>query len=248
MTFVLLILVILATGYLAFRIDQASQQKRELTFKRMEALQTAILNYRRKNHRLPCPAVGSYTIASQYMGVEAANPGSCTGGTPAAGFTAANIAGGTVPTRTLGLSDDFMLDGWGRRFTYAVDMRATSACSFVTYEMDDATVGFTINNASGSAITSNAWYTIISHGQNGHGGYLPSGVRYSANSSNTDEQTNCHCDASAAATAFGGVFVDKPATLSSASALNRYDDITRYALRGQIRSTQDETGATEVCP
>lgn len=248
MTLVLVIIMLVGTSYLTYAMARAEQQKTDLTNKRMDEIQQALLRYRGVNHALPCPASGAATIASQYNGTAAANAGSCTGGTPAASVTGTNLAIGVVPTRTLGLDDTYLTDGWGRRFTYAVDTRATSACSFTNYGPTDTSFGLTVNDASGNAQTSLAWYVLLSHGVNGHGAFMPSGARYSAGSTNVDEQLNCHCDATATATPPTRIFINRAITLDATDRLNSYDDSLRYAERSQIRSTHDELGTTETCP
>jgi len=63
--------------------------------------------------------------------VEAANPGSCAGGTPAIAAASTDAANSTVegalPFRQLSLPEEFMYDGWGRKFAYAVDRRVTAS-------------------------------------------------------------------------------------------------------------------------
>lgn len=101
-------------------------QKRSLTNERLKVIQDAIRVWRAANQRIPCPADGTLPFTSANFGVEAATPGTCTGGTPAANFTGgSHTVGGIIPVRTLGLADEYALDGWGRRFTYIVDAYAT---------------------------------------------------------------------------------------------------------------------------
>lgn len=178
--------------------------KQATTRQRMEAIEKATQAFMAQNLRRPCPASGTYATTNQYFGIEAANPGFCTGGTPAADFndaqtvvgtyvttaktltaltgltginlgsyitgpnmptngfvasidtatqvtmdkypTAANtrnvtfttFAAGTVPVKTLGLPDEYALDGYGRRIMYVVDKRATRPYS--TYTASPPTV------------------------------------------------------------------------------------------------------------
>jgi prepilin-type N-terminal cleavage/methylation domain-containing protein len=100
---------------------------------------------------------------------------------------------GAVPAHSLGLSNKYMTDGWGRKFTFQVskvlcgsDLGTTpgaglsveasrmKGCTSDDYEDNNGD----ITVSSGSAvITSNASYVIISHGANGKGAFLPSGVK-----------------------------------------------------------------------
>src|SRR5438045_3526247 len=116
------------------------------TYKRMTRIEDAMKSFMTANQRRPCPASGTYAESSQYFGREAATPGTCTGSTPASDFTdGGNIVAGVVPTKALNLPDEFMYDGFGRRFTYAVDKRATlgTSCASTT------TGGITVRSSSG---------------------------------------------------------------------------------------------------
>src|SRR5690242_8346084 len=99
------------------------------------------------NGRRPCPADGQYAINNANFGVEAATPGTCTGSTPAAPFGpdagTSYVVGGTIPTKTLNISDDYAFDGWGRRMTYVVDTRATKASTCYTLQ------NYPTNNGTG---------------------------------------------------------------------------------------------------
>jgi hypothetical protein len=99
------------------------------TIKKLNMVETRLTGFQLYNGRLPCPADGQYQEQTPNFGVEAANPGSCTGGTPAAplGPDAGTgyIVAGTIPTKALHLGDEYGYDEWGRRITYVVDTRAT---------------------------------------------------------------------------------------------------------------------------
>lgn len=110
----------------------------DLTMKRMVAIEHAIRGYRTANGgRLPCPASGALNITDNNFGREigslqtiasAALSNLCVGAdyTPDnATASLATLAAGMVPVRTLNLPEEYALDGYGRRFTYVVDKRAT---------------------------------------------------------------------------------------------------------------------------
>jgi type II secretory pathway pseudopilin PulG len=93
-----MIAVVVASGSTIF---SASLQQREFkeTQAKMQAIQRALLNFRIVNNRIPCPADATQAVgatSSNYFGVEAATPGTCTGGTPAANFTATTTASGNT--------------------------------------------------------------------------------------------------------------------------------------------------------
>src|ERR1700736_3699689 len=51
---------------------------------KLERVEEAMRAFMAKNGRRPCPADGQYAFNTANFGVEAATPGTCTGGTPAA--------------------------------------------------------------------------------------------------------------------------------------------------------------------
>src|SRR4051794_17028225 len=94
--------------------------------------------------------------------------------------------------------------------------------------------GISVTDASGVAgnRTRGAVYALVSFGADGHGGYLKGGARMNAGSTNTDEQTNCHCDSSASAAGYAAAhppgyaasYVGKDATENPASSTDKFDD------------------------
>ena len=130
------------------------------TSQKLERVKRAMTGFMAKNGRRPCPAAGSNALNTANFGVEAANPGSCTGGTPAAPLGpdagTGEVVAGTIPTRTLGLDDSYAFDEWGRRITYVVDKRATKrgigtgTCSTLqNYPTNNGTGGIVIHDDVG---------------------------------------------------------------------------------------------------
>src|SRR5262249_47692587 len=116
--------------------EEAGDYKRKGidSINRLNKVQDALTGFMSCNGRLPRPADGQYQVDVHNFGIEAANTGTCTGGTPAAplGPDAAtgNVVAGVIPTKSLALDDSYAFDPWGRRYTYVVDRRATdnTAC------------------------------------------------------------------------------------------------------------------------
>jgi hypothetical protein len=102
-------------------------QKTANNTKKLERVEEAMRSFMAAKSRRPCPADGQYAENTANFGKEAAQPGNCTGGTPAApmGPDAGTgyVVAGTIPTRSLGLPDEYAYDEFGRRFTYVVDSR-----------------------------------------------------------------------------------------------------------------------------
>ena len=113
---------------------------------------------------------------------------------------------GMVPTKALELPDDFAIDGWGRRIIYVVNPSFTGTNAFTVTVPITMTSSFCTSKRRPAAQseTTMAAYVLMSTGPNGHGGWPRnfSGAniaRISSGSVNTDEQTNCHCTATATA-------------------------------------------------
>lgn len=149
-----------------------------------------------------------------------------------------SVVGGMVPTKALNLSDDYAVDGWGRRIMYAVDVNLTADSGFANVPITDiATNRITVKDATfGTVKTASAVYLLLSHGKNGHGAYSGSGgaTRFSnSTSADADELTNCHCNGSAVDTGFSATFVQKPISVGA------FDDLVVYGTRADLRSTSE---------
>lgn len=220
------------------------------TIARMDIIHKTLLDYSLTFNRMPCPASLTLDPTNTNYGIEAAsNSNTCVGGTPAANFTSSGgAAEGAVPTRSLKLPDEYMYDGWGKRFRYAVNPTKTAASSFPPTSGTACSDGrnLTVNDATGAARSSAALYVLMSHGATGHGGYTQSGTIFSAGSTNTDEQTNCHCNASATATTYTGTYVQKLPTAST-TLTNEFDDIVSYREAWQLQTPNITLGAAATC-
>jgi len=231
------------------------------TNQKLDAIETALMAYRRAYNRLPCPADPTLTDVaanSATFGYEAGAAGTCTA-THIASYTipspgsTTNIPGGTnvvegaVPVRTLNLPDEYQFDGWGRKFAYAVwapitaTATSTTPAAFVSYGITPSCGAITVNNAGGGHRTQGADYVLLSYGPDGHGGYPKGGgsTRYNAGSTNTDELTNAHYSNLGVDTGYAATYVQKDWTQNSASSTDVFDDIVRFKERWQMQNAYD---------
>ncbi len=249
LSIVLVVLAMMAAGALKVSSVRTDSAKLEQLDAKLDTIEQSLLTFRKAHDRLPCPADASLAPQNSNFGFEAANTGSCTGGTPAANFGPdSETVAGVVPTKTLGLPDSYMFDPWGRKIDYVVDRRITGLNAFTNYPVSSSTIGdIVIKDGGGSNRTGRGIVALVSHGRNGHGAFTRSGTRFGANSVNSDEQDNCNCDSNAAATAYNREYVQKRLTLNPADQLDSFDDVVRYKLRWHFRSSKEEiTGDADV--
>ncbi len=242
MSIVLLIIgVVVGAG--AFMLTESLQQKQiDETKAKMAHLQKTILDYRRTYNRLPCPAFQTAATDAAAYGTE-----NC-GGAPPDLYGSGPVLSGMVPTKTLGLPDEYALDGWGRRMVYTIHTNYVAANAFLTIPVTDGTALITVRNAAGNPKTTMAVYVLLSYGKNGHGAFPRKGgtARVQAKSAqgtsgsvNVDELQNCHCTQAAAAALFDIIFVQKLPTQTPGSPQDSFDDIVTYQTRVDLRSATE---------
>lgn len=189
-TLVEISMVIAVAAFLLFTVGSTARTRIEnqriiATQQRMAIILKALEQYARTYHHLPCPADPTLDIDNANFGI---GTGTATGDgatPPVATCSASNIQRttgaprGAVPIKELGLNSHIAVDGWDRKFTYAVTENFT-----VIGDYDTPTTGFldattpgtiTILNGGASTITSTAAFALISHGSNGHGAYQREG-------------------------------------------------------------------------
>lgn len=262
LTIVLLILSFILSGVFMALTQEIRRGKIHDLNRKLDVIEERLKQFRKQRSRLPCPADIATAVTGSTFGMEGyGTTVSLTSGTDCGGMSSpaptanfsdgSNIIAGGVPVTALGLSEDYLFDPWGGRLLFVVDKRMTATNStpssslFSYYRPGDLVagnyVGITITDTAATTRLTNAIMAIVSHGENGHGAYQLSGSRKSANSSNTNEQKNCHCTSAAAAGTFDATFVQGTNTASSSDALNRFDDVVRYYTRGFFLSTEEIT-------
>ncbi len=246
---VLSVIGITLGGALTLATKKTEAEKLEETEDKMDEIATALDLFLINNQRIPCPASGSVAITAANYGVEgqgsAPTVAGCQNLGADHGLSSGDIYIGVVPTKTLNLADDVMIDGWGRRISYAVDYKMAlnitinTNCADSTPHADyqkcfrqNPTGGIRINDASGTAKTLEAVYALISNGDNGFGAWKKNGstTRLTA-SSDADELENTDADI---------IFVQRSETAT-------FDDVVRYRAKTQII---DEVGGVtddDVC-
>jgi hypothetical protein len=235
---------------LVIATKKTESDKIEETNFKLDKIEQAIDAYLALWGRIPCVANGSYVEANAAFAVqgspsESAGSGVCS----AASFSTGNIYSGIVPTKTLQLADEFMLDGWGRRISYVVDARFANSTTTngscnggslsgqkICFKYQPAG-GITVQDASGQNRTTEAIYVLFSNGKNGNGAWtkIGSATRLAA-SGDSGELENAGNDEGA----FDAVFVQKDETTT-------VDDILRYRTKPQIMSDAKTVTDFDLC-
>lgn len=171
-TVVFIISLIIGMG-LDIATDATTANRIRTTQEKMEAIEKALLQYLQANTWLPCPADPD-NINSDPLYASIITEGQC--------FRLGNsgvsstYAVGILPTRDMGLSDSYLVDGWGRNFTYIVNTQSTSDGGFAALKKSGDYIKIQRETSTGTeTFASNIVYAVISHGQNGYGAYLPVG-------------------------------------------------------------------------
>jgi len=84
----------------------------------------------------------------------------------------AYIVGGVIPTKTLGLPDDYAVDAFGHRFGYVVDTRATLNTSCLGLTVG----GINIKSSTNGNLLAQVMHAYISYGASGYGAYPYNGL------------------------------------------------------------------------
>lgn len=245
MSVVLLIIALLTAMSVKFGLNMLDNARKAQTRQKLDRLEQELMNYRIANNRLPCPADPAALTTDSSYGKEKGAAGDCSGGSVRIDSTN-NVAEGAIPFQQLGLSQEFMYDGWGRKIAYAVNYNVTGPQAMTGQALSDQ-CKITIKDAdtADSNRSTGAVYALVSFGPDGHGGYLKSGTRLSAAVSGGDELTNCHCDSSATPTAYSATYVMKERSESTSTP---FGDLVRFKERWQM-STPDDfySGGGPVC-
>ena len=206
------------------KIVQSARVK--ATNNKMNAIENALMAFRLKYDRLPCPADITAVKGDADYGVENLNETYMT--------CASYTTRGTVPAKTLGLPDEYVVDGWGHKFQYRA---ATTALPFFsTAPLDSSHVssgesnipkGMYVNPARSIAAT----YVLLSHGMNGYGAYNEDGTQNSYTGASSEEEAHILF------TAFGGSSVGYYYQQEEKS--DGFDDIVRFKERWQMQVPED---------
>jgi type II secretory pathway pseudopilin PulG len=191
----LIILGIIATGAFSFIAIEIRKQSIITTNKKLDVIEDALLTYLAVNGRLPCPAspwqIASNTTFALERRISSTN---CESTASTSIMNNGEHYLGAVPTRALGISEEYMFDAWGNRISYVVQRafvnneltnvscitdgkNAANNNADIQYlcfkGQSQAGATLQVSDASGNLL-SNPVYILLSHGENGNGAFLNS--------------------------------------------------------------------------
>jgi prepilin-type N-terminal cleavage/methylation domain-containing protein len=235
LSIVIVIVSILVTGALTASLGNVRNAKTKITNDRIQTIYKAMGNYLLANGRIPCPSsVARIKSSDSSYGAEEGTAGTCaTSGHTFSSNTATSLIYGSVPIRALGLSDEFMEDGFETKFGYIVNKNFTaSGTSSSTFGGATATSIIIVNEKPASSIThadtADAIFVIVSYGTNKSGGYNASAATQNTRSTDTDEMENDITGVSGSTATFDNTYI--AASVSS----DTFDDIVFYKTRNQM--------------
>lgn len=247
---VLTVIALIVSSSLAVAAMRIAAAKVENTNNTSEVLMEILASYVKNFDQLPCPANPKAKPTDPDFGVGSVDNKGTLNVTDDDECNATNIlvSGdvriGAVPTTTLGLSYSSAVDGWNRRFTYAVDQRLTNRDNYVgrvnnnVVEVQPVPAGSIVirSSAGGADQHNDAVMVLLSHGSNGHGAWSGKGgaarPRVAADPPlNEDEVANINPDDSLQGDlgnlANDVIFVQKPGS-------DAFDDMVQYKLKWQL--------------
>ena len=213
--------------------------------RKLLTIQAAIETYRIQNGKLPCPSLRTLAQNAAEAGAEAVTLTTDGNGNQQTLCLAAGSPSlGTIPTQALGLTTDFMLDGWGNRFSYHVSSlicsNSTVGCSIKDYRLaslGDLTIQqWDSSTHTNTVLTTSAAYVVLSHGADGLGSFLPSGNQSSLpngvlNSSYPDQSVNVKSTTTPPSTMNNYV---KASYFPSIGNYQGFDDLLLYGTKNQL--------------
>ncbi len=114
MAFVLAIIGLLVGGGIVALGPVLAKVRVTQTNTALDQIENALVLFAIRNNRLPCPADGSFTNSNTNYGLENGGNSPPTNG----GNCGVALTHSVIPWRTLGIDEQYSIDGWGNRIAY----------------------------------------------------------------------------------------------------------------------------------
>lgn len=195
---VLILMGFLVSGFLgAMQVYNAEKKETQMdkTYDSVRAAMNGFIQGREGTDiraRYPCPAPLNVGPNSAEFGKEQRKPdGTCDATTDGSNgvYDVGTAYIGAIPTNTLGITSEFMLDNFGNKMTYAVTQSHVLDFALTTTPVGQVE----IIDESGSSLM--APFALVTHGQDGAGAYTIEGATYMpCRSSVAADGENCDFD------------------------------------------------------
>lgn len=227
---VVTILSITAIGMANLLPVNSIDSKYKSTVAKIDFIENALEAYVKQNGMLPCPAPFDAAPASATFGVMDATCATSSGADNNTNMYRrfANSGNddvwiGIVPTRTLGIPDSYVYDGFGMRINYAIPrVLASSSANYRAYTNNPINIQDSAANSINGANT--VAYVLLSHGNNASGSISYSGSQNACPITGDDAQ-NCAYIATSGSNVLSRTFRDQP---FNTVAANVFDDMIRW--------------------
>lgn len=236
--------ILMAIAAILFSSYQPSKASRNLNAKKITEQKLAMISramteyYYTNGFKYPCPASLTQAKGSSNLGIATACSSSCATGTICVGSNPYATVG-APPVRNLGLNDDYMFDGWGKRFVYAVDRGKVAGGT--------GNPVLTYTRSSGEALKFHPGYFLGSMGPNMLGGYNGAGKIEKECTGNGDSKLYENCDFTIPDNKDGLFFIDR---WQGNEPARSFDDITNFTVdSGAVDSRGRSVGkGATLCP
>ena len=142
---VLAIISVIAVMGLEMTANYMNRTAYKVTAERLEAIDQAIVRYRKVYNKLPCPTYLNWDPPNACYGKEANGTsgcndtaGACSAASIYVGAPYVNLVRGWVPVRDLGLPMSMMMDGYGSRINYITNVNLTYNLTYTPGDPNDS--------------------------------------------------------------------------------------------------------------
>ncbi len=231
----LVIIGVIAGMALSAGVRTMESVKVTQTRNKMDKVESALIAYFKLNRKLPCPARGDLATSSASFGVEDC-PNTVQSSCAGVDCDSTNLRVGVVPVATLGIAEELMFDGWGRRITYAMHYSFNDA-----YKSMSASGNITVLHYNDAvSMTTSAVYVVFSHGKNGHGAWKGTGSTTRTDASVSSGPELQHADTIGSEKSFDKKF-------RAAQTASDFDDLTLFKTAGQLFWATGAGNYNETC-
>ena len=276
---VMVIIGVLVSITLSMGIGQIGYANGKSSGGKLDRIEQALSLYLKNYNSLPCPANGTLAITNSSFGIgnktnavaeppNLYNNSNCPNANFSYPSTTPTMYAGTVPTRDLGLPDDYAFDAWGNRYTYAVSKYCVDPDNWAannTYKCSASTGSVASSTTDGGSITvedlttptaniralsgtpgstsylPGAAYVVLSHGKDGIGAFTRAGrATRVQGTANTLEDDNSHLTTTYDSTYRDGMVND------GSNTSKYFDDIVRWKTAGRV--WDDSYGSSAMPP